>query len=125
VQRVLLAIAAIILSVLLTDSVMHDPDVHPATVRGYERLRSTANSALDRLLGRGAAAPDPSSDAEVMAPAADSGRTHSPVGYWYWSTIAVVVGAGIWLLTLAVTVTFRNRSGPADHDASLSRGPQP
>jgi hypothetical protein len=125
VRRVPLTIAWIVLTALLTDSVMHDPDVHPAASSSYLRVRSAVGATVDRVVARVSASPNHSGNEPIGSSETEAERTHSPDSHWYWSTIAVMAVAGIWLLRLAVTVTFRNRSRPADHDASLHREPQP
>ena len=107
--RVFLAITCPDLIALMVDSALHDPDVHPVVVRAVHSVPHTVNAIFARF-GIEARA----SDGDTQSRSAPlPKRTHSPMPGWYWSTIATVAVASIWLIKMALSVTFRNRSARA------------
>ena len=108
---------------LLIDSAMHDPDVHPIVSGGIDRAArfiddfpawsGEDNGNLEQSRQSGSA----------LASAESTGRTHSPMRLWYWSTILAVAVACLGLLKMMRAVTFRNRS--ADHLPERSADPVP
>ena len=98
------------------DSALHDPDVHPLATRAIHSAPRTLRVVSARI-GIESRAPDPESPA-VSSPSRK--RTHSPGAGWYWSTIATVAVASIWLLKMALSVTLRNRSASAPAGVAVS-----
>ena len=121
--RLFLVITGPILIILLIDSALHDPDVHPVVSAGVTR----AANLIDGIPGwHGGDAGDIQATTQSGSARAASGateRTHSALPGWYWSTILAVAATCLGLIKIALTVTFRNRSAEVSRESKVDPAP--
>jgi hypothetical protein len=119
VGRLFLAITGPVLIILLVDSALHDPDVHPFVVGGMDRAARLVEAAPGWPGGRADGGEAATQSGAVRAASADDERTHSPIRAWYWSTILGMAVICLGLLKMARAVTFRNRLADPSRDRSV------